>query len=46
MRKTFGRLAVALSAIVCLWAASPAAAQDRTYNKPTYRDHRLDWWLT
>jgi hypothetical protein len=28
-----------------VFSAAPAAAQDRTYNQPTYRGHRLDWCL-
>jgi hypothetical protein len=44
MRQTFP-LIVALSAVACLWTASPVVAQDRTYNRPTYRDQRLDWCL-
>jgi hypothetical protein len=28
------------------WAVGSAAAQDQTYNKPLYRDNRLDWCAT
>jgi len=37
----------AISVLTALMSAiEPAAAQDRTYNKPRYRDMRLDWCLT
>lgn len=37
-----------LFAVVCVlsWAAEPAAAQDKTFNKPRHLDDRLDWCLT
>lgn len=31
---------------VLMSTIEPAAAQDRTYNKPRFRDMRLDWCLT
>lgn len=31
---------------VWVWAAEPAAAEDKTYNAPRYFDDRLDWCLT
>jgi hypothetical protein len=48
-RKARGFFA-AVIAILAVFAAAaePVAAQDRTFNKPTYGegDHRLDWCLT
>jgi hypothetical protein len=39
-----------VASILLLWAfvvtAAPVGAQDRTFNRPLYRDDRLDWCLT
>ena len=43
MQRRIGSLLLLCAVVV---TAAPAGAQDHTYNRPMYRDHRLDWCLT
>jgi hypothetical protein len=44
--RRYGSMTLAAIAAALSWTAQPADAQDRTYNKPLYRENRLDWCLT
>jgi len=41
----FSVLLISVLTMLCCMAG-PAATQDKTYNKPRFRDNRLDWCLT
>ena len=47
MRRGTSPFWVAIGVLTVLMSAiGPAAAEDKTYNKPRYRDARLDWCVT